>query len=248
MTATSKSFQFHSMLFRKLEAVSVLTNEEKQAIRALLFIPRSFSADEDIVQIGDSPSQCCVLIEGWACRYKVTATGGRQIMAYHVAGDVPDLQSLYLETMDHSIGALTPVTVAFIQHRDMWELLRRYDGIARAMGRDALVEAAVSREWMVGIGRRNAHQRIAHQLCEMATKLRAVGLNEGSTYPWPVTQAEVADALGLTDVHVNRVVRDLKRDGLVKVRRGAFDLLDQDGLEALGQFDPAYLHIHRRAA
>jgi CRP-like cAMP-binding protein len=82
----------------------------------------------------------------------------------------------------------------------------------------------------------------------MATKLRAIGLNDGDTYPWPVTQAEVADALGLTDVHVNRVVRDLKRDGLVKVRRGAFDLLDQDGLEALGQFDPAYLHIHRRAA
>lgn len=247
MTEHSQPVHFHGTLLRKLEAVTVLTSEEKQAIMALPFIPRQFSADQDIITIGDKPGECCVIVEGWSCRYKMTPNGGRQIMSYHIAGDMPDLQSLFLRKMDHSVAALTPVTVAFIQHRDTWDLLRRYEGIARALWRDALVEAAVFREWMVGIGRRTAHQRIAHQLCEMATKLRAVGLNQGDTYPWPVTQQEVADALGLSDVHVNRVIGDLRRDGLVDVRRRSFVLHDRSALETLGQFDPAYLHVQKAA-
>jgi CRP-like cAMP-binding protein len=248
MNEPSRSRPFHSMFLRKLESVSALTGDERRAILGLPFIPREFAADQDIVTIGDRPGECCVVIEGWACRYKVTPSGGRQIMSFHIAGDMPDLQSLFLKTMDHSIASLTPVTVAFIRHRDMWEILRRYEGIARALWRDALVEAAIYREWMVGIGRRSAHQRIAHQLCEMALKLRAVGLNDGHTYPWPITQQEVADSLGLSDVHVNRVIRDLRQDGLVDVRRGSFIVSDWEGLKMQGQFDPLYLHIHQLAA
>jgi CRP-like cAMP-binding protein len=248
MIEQSQFTPFHKSLLRKLESVTQLSAEEKQAIMGLPFIAREFRADKDIVSIGDKPAECCVLIDGWACRYKVTRSGARQIMSFHIAGDMPDLQSLFLKTMDHSVGTITPVTVAFIQHRDMSELLQRYEGIARALWRDSLVEAAIFREWMVGIGRRSAHQRIAHLLCEMAAKLRSVELNEGHTYPWPVTQQEVSDALGLSDVHVNRVIRDLRRDGLVVVRRGSFIVKDWDGLEKLGEFDPLYLHIHQQAA
>lgn len=244
----SPSLQFHHRMIRKLEAIASLTAEEKQAIMALPFLARDIPADQDIVSIGDTPGECCILIEGWACRYKMTPDGGRQIMAFHIPGDMPDQQSLYLKTLDHSIAALTPVTVAFIHHRDLHELARRYDGIANALWRDALVDAAIFREWMVGIGRRSAHQRISHVLCEMAVKAESVGLNDGNTYPWPVTQMELADALGLTDVHVNRVIRDLRLDGLVNVGRGSFVVHDWNGLKKHGQFDPLYLHLDERAA
>jgi CRP-like cAMP-binding protein len=248
MSDRFQSHQFHHHLIRKLESVSGLTEEEKRALMALPFLAREFPADQDVVTIGDRPSECCVIIKGWACRYKVTPTGGRQIMSLHIPGDMPDLQSLFLRKMDHSVAAMTPITVAFIPHRDVHDLIRRYDGIAAALWRDALVDAAIFREWMVGIGRRSAHQRIAHLFCEMAVKLEEVGLNDGRTYPWPVTQVEISDALGLSDVHVNRVIRDLRSDGLVEIRRGSFVMNDPDGLKTRGQFDPAYLHLAKMAA
>jgi len=230
-------------LVLKLESIASLTGEEKQALLGLPMIVKTVGADEDIVTIGDRPSHCCLLLEGWACRYKMLPDGSRQIMSFHIPGDIPDFQSLYLKTMDHSLGTLVPAKVALIHHRDMHSLIRRWEGISTALWRDALIDAAIFREWMVGIGRRSSHQRIAHLLCEMATKLRMVGLNDGDTYPWPVTQQEVADALGLTDVHVNRVLRDIRRDGIITTERGRFTATDWEGLKELGQSEPTYLHV-----
>jgi CRP-like cAMP-binding protein len=242
------SDSFCAYLLRKLNAVSGITEDEKRAIAALPYAPREFAADQDIVRIGDSPTESFTIVEGWACRYRILPGGGRQIMAFHVPGDLPDLQSLLLPRLDHSIAAITRTKVAFIRHRDLNELIRQHEGIARALWRDALVDAAIFREWMVGIGRRRAHERIAHLLCEMATKIESVGLAEGDTYPWPVTQLEIADALGLTDVHVNRVIGDYKREGLVSFRRGSFTVHDWPAFKALGQFDPLYLHLQQQAA
>jgi CRP-like cAMP-binding protein len=117
------------------------------------------------------------------------------------------------------------------------------EGISIALWRDSLIDAAIFREWMAGIGRRSAHQRIAHIFCEMATKLRMVALNDGDTYPWPVTQQEIADALGLTDVHVNRVLKDIRQAGLISLERGVFTAVNWEGLKELGQFEPTYLHV-----
>jgi CRP-like cAMP-binding protein len=244
----SVATQFHDRLIRKLEAINPLSDDERDAIRALPFLARDFAPDQDIVSIGDRPSASCVIVEGWVCRYKITPSGGRQILAFHIPGDMPDQQSLYLRTLDHSVASLTPLTVAFIAHRDLLELVRRFEGIARALWRDALVDAAIFREWMVGIGRRSGHQRIAHVMCEMAIKAESVGLNDGCNYPWPVTQVELADALGLTDVHVNRILRDLRLSGLVDVKRGSFTVHDWHGLKKEGQFDPHYLHLQQQAA
>jgi CRP-like cAMP-binding protein len=230
-------------LIRKLESIADLTREEKEALLSLPMVVKTFPADHDIVSIGDRPSESCLLLDGWTCRYKMLPDGGRQIMSFHIPGDVPDFQSLYLKTMDHSLGTLTPVKVALIQHRDLQHLVRRYEGLATALWRDSLIDAAIFREWMVGIGRRTAHERITHLLCEMATKLRMVQLNDGHSYPWPVTQQEVADALGLTDVHVNRVLRDLRTSGLITFARGWFKAVDWEGMKKLGQFDPGYLHV-----
>jgi CRP-like cAMP-binding protein len=228
---------------RKLESIASLTQDEKQALLSLPMTVKDLPADHDIASLGERPDACCLILDGWACRYKMLPDGERQIMSFHIPGDIPDLQSLYLKTMDHSLATLVPTKVALIQHRDMHDVVRRFEGISTALWRDSLIDAAIFREWMVGIGRRSSHQRIAHQLCEMATKLRAVGLHDGHTYPWPVTQQEVADSLGLTDVHVNRVLRDLRKDGLIAMTRGVFTALDWDRLKELGQFDPGYLHM-----
>jgi CRP-like cAMP-binding protein len=235
-------------LVLKLESIADLSAEERQAILGLPMIVKMVAADEDIVSIDDRPSHCCLLLEGWACRYKMLPDGSRQIMSFHVPGDIPDLQSLYLQKMDHSLGTLIPTKLALIHHRDLHDLIRRMEGISIALWRDSLIDAAIFREWMVGIGRRSAHQRIAHILCEMATKARVVGLNNGHVYPWPVTQQELADALGLTDVHVNRVLRDLRQAGLITMERGAFTALDWRELQKLAQFEPSYLHIERAMA
>ena len=235
-------------LIRKLESIADLTREEKEALLNVPMVVKTFPADHDIVSIGDRPSECCLILDGWACRYKMLPDGARQIMSFHIPGDIPDLQSLHLKTMDHSLGTLTPTKAALIQHRDMNHLIRRYEGISVALWRDTLIDAAIFREWMVGIGRRTAHERIAHVLCEMATKLRMVELNDGHSYPWPVTQQEVADALGLTDVHVNRVLRDLRESGLITLTRGRFVAVDWERLKQLGQFEPSYLHLERGIA
>ena len=237
-----------SPLVSKLEGVADLSAEEKQALLRVPMTIKAVDADHDIVRIGDRPTHCCLILEGWACRYKTLPGGDRQIMSFHIAGDIPDLQSLYLKRMDHSLATITPSKIALIRHRDIHDLARQFEGISTAFWRDSLIDAAIFREWMVGIGRRSAHQRIAHLLCEMATKMRVVGLNQGNSYPWPVTQQEVADALGLSNVHVNRVLADIQRDGLLSMTRGYCTIEDWDGLVRLGEFDPSYLHMDRAAA
>lgn len=248
MNAQSQSWFSNNPLIQKLNATTGLTETEQQAILQLPHVIREFQADEAIAEIGDRPSVCSIMLEGWACRYKMVAEDSRQIMSFHLAGDIVDVQSVFLKTMDHSIAALTPLKLALVQHRDVHELLRRLPGISVAFWRDALVESAIFREWLVGIGRRTAHQRIAHVLCEMATKARVVGLNDGYTFPWPITQTELADALGLSSVHVNRVIGDLKGWGLVTFSRKTFVADDWKGLKALAQFDPDYLHLDPRVA
>ena len=243
MNDNSPSRTERDRLLRKLESIASLTQEEKQALLSLPMTVKDIPEDRDIVSLGERPNACCLILDGWACRYKMLPEGGRQIMSFHVPGDLPDLQSLHLKTMDHSLATLVPTKVALIQHRVMHDVIRRFEGISTALWRESLIDAAIFREWMVGIGRRSSHQRIAHQLCEMATKLRAVGLNDGHTYPWPVTQQEVADSLGLTGVHVNRVLRDLRKTGLIATARGVFTATDWDGLKRLGQFDEGYLHM-----
>jgi CRP-like cAMP-binding protein len=166
-------------------------------------------------------------------------------MSFHIPGDIPDLQSIHLTVMDHSLGTLTRSKVAFIPHHSVRNLTRAWPRIADALWRDTLVDAAIFREWMVGIGRRSAHQRIAHVLCEMLVKSKAVGLAQDHSYHLPVTQAELGDALGLSTVHVNRVLQDLRKDGLLLFERGQVSIPDWDGLKKAGEFDPTYLHLER---
>ena len=235
----------HDVLIRKLRSISPLTEDEKQRILDLPLSIREVGPDEDIVREGDRPFECCMLIEGFTCRYKLTEEGKRQIFSFHTPGDIPDLQSLHLKVMDHSLKTLTPCKVAFITHDSIRELTRRCPRIGDVLWRDTLIDAAIFREWMIGIGRRSAYTRIAHLLCEVFARLKAVGLANGDECEFPITQNEIGDALGLSTVHVNRSLQELRADGLIELRRNTLTILDWEALKKAGEFDPTYLHMDR---
>jgi CRP-like cAMP-binding protein len=230
-------------LVRKLESVASLSAEEKAAVLDLPITVRQMRADHDIVRERDRPSQCCLVLDGWLCRYKILETGTRQIFSFHIAGDIPDLQSLHLKVMDHNLGSLVQSTVAFIQHDSVRSLAKDFPHICNVLWRDTLIDAAIFREWMVGMGRRDAPSRIAHLICELFTKMRAVGLTRGYTCDFPITQTVIADALGLSTVHVNRSLMELRGKGLIKLEKQVLTILNWDGLQEEGGFDSLYLHL-----
>ena len=233
----------HSLMIRKLESIFRLSAEEKQALHALPVQIQLLKPDQDIVRIGDSPSQCCLLIEGYTCVYKLTAEGKRQIVAFHVPGDMPDLQSLHLKVLDNSLATVTPCTVGFIQHEDLRRVCDRYPRITAALWRETLVDASIFREWVLNVGRREAFTRMAHLLCELRVKLKAVGLAKDDTFDLPFTQPELADAIGTSNVHVNRVLQALRADGLIQTRGTQVTIPDWERLQEAGEFDPLYLHL-----
>lgn len=230
-------------LIRKMESISEITEDEKQLLLQLPLTLKSFEAGTDIISEGDRTKNCCLVLEGLVCRYKTVANGNRQILSLHIPGDIPDLHSLHIEQMDHSLGTLTASRVGFIPHEAVRRLSRASYRIAEAFWREALVDAAVFREWMVGIGRRSAQSRLAHFLCEFATKLRAIGRSDGIRFELPMTQTEIGDALGLSTVHTNKSLRALREAGLIELRGRRLKIVDWDGLCELGEFDPGYLHL-----
>jgi CRP-like cAMP-binding protein len=235
-------------LIRKLESIAPLAPDEKAALLRLPLRLKTVATHQDIVRAGDTPSESCLIVAGFACRYILTAEGKRQILSFHIAGDIPDLQSLHIDVMDHSLATLAPSSLAFIQHDDLHSLTRSQPRLGELLWRDTLIDAAIFRQWMVGLGRRDAYGRIAHLLCELLVRLRAVGLVEDHAFTLPVTQAELGDAFGLSTVHVNRVLQDLRGDGLITLRGVSLKVLDWEGLKKAGEFDPTYLHLVKQEA
>jgi CRP-like cAMP-binding protein len=230
-------------LIRKLESIEPLTAEEKAALLRLPLRLKSVPAHQDIVSAGDRPTESCLVVHGLACRYILTEEGKRQILSFHIAGDIPDLQSLHLRIMDHSLGTLVPCQLAFIRHDDLLTLMRTHPRLGDLFWRDTLIDAAVFRQWIVALGRREAHGRIAHLLCELLVRLRAAELVEDHAFTLPLTQAELADALGISAVHANRVLQDLRAENLITWRGDTLKVLDWEGLQRAGEFNPAYLHL-----
>jgi CRP-like cAMP-binding protein len=235
-------------LIRKLENIFTITKNERAALLDLPLQVTTLRADQDIVREGDRPTRSCALLEGFACTFKVTAEGKRQITAFHIPGDIPDLQSLHLEVLDSSLGTLTPCRVGFIQHESLQELCDQHPRIARALWRETLIDASMFREWTVNNGRREAYARIAHILCELMARLEAVGLASDHTCEIPITQNELADATGLSNVHVNRVLQELRGEGLIVFKGSTLEIPDRKKLDEVGEFDLTYLHLARKRA
>jgi CRP-like cAMP-binding protein len=233
----------YNPMIRKLESVLTLTDDERQALENLPMQVSVIKNDQDLVREGDRPSRSCLILSGFTATYKVTKEGKRQIVNFGVAGDIPDLQSLHLKTLDVSIGTLATCRMGFIQHEDLHDLCTRYPRITAAFWRETLIEGAIFREWVTNIGRREAYNRMAHILCEVLVRLRAVGLVEGHACNLPITQGEFADAMGITTVHVNRVLQQMRADGLIELNGDRLNIPDWEKLKQVGEFDPTYLHL-----
>jgi CRP-like cAMP-binding protein len=235
-------------LIRKLESVSALSDDERLALQNLPIQVQELRPDQDIVREGDRPSRSCLVLDGFAATYKMTGDGKRQIMAFHSPGDIPDLQSLQLKVLDSSLGTLTACKVGFIPHEVLRDLCRRQPRLNDALWRETLIDAAIFREWMTNIGRRDAYNRIAHICCEWIVRLRAVGLVRDHVCEFPITQNELADATGISTVHVNRVLQELRGNKLITLKGSTLRVLDWKQLKRVGDFDAAYLHLDREQA
>lgn len=236
------------LMIRKLESIFAVTDEEKHALKDLPIQTKELNSDTDIVRIGDQPSQCCLVVEGFICAYKLTLGGKRQILALYVPGDIPDLQSLHLKVLDINIASISTCKLGFIQHEDMQNLCDRHPRLTAAFWRETLVHSSIFREWLLNIGQRSAYSRIAHLICELMLRLNAVGLTEDVTFDLPATQAELADATGMTQVHMNRMLQALKEDGLINIEKRHVTIPNWQKLKEVGEFDSLYLHFYNDTA
>jgi CRP-like cAMP-binding protein len=243
MTGAMRGPSAHERLIRKLRAVADVSPAVARAIERMPVHAKDLAAGVDIVREKDRPAESCIVVEGWACRYKLLERGQRQILSFHLPGDMPDLQSLHLKVMDHSLATLTPARMAFVQHGALQEVLRDCPALETVFWRDTLIDAAIFRVWMAGIGRRTASQRIAHLFCELFVRLRSLGIADTEGFQLAITQAEIADALGLTSVHVNRVLKELRTAGLIATPSRSVAILNWEGLQREADFDPTYLHL-----
>ena len=242
---TVEASPHHLRLIRKLETIATLGEEEQRAICALPLILKDVVENNDIVSHGDTPQDCSLVLEGFVARYQLLESGSRQFFSIHLPGDIPDLQTLHLKIMDHSVIALTAARIALISHVALLELGRQYPVIAMAFSRDILIDAAVFRTWLANVGRKPARQRVAHLICEVYVRARTLGLAGDGGLDLPITQAELGDCLGLTSVHVNRTLQELRRDGLIASEGRRIRIRDWQGLKLAGEFDPTYLHLVR---
>ncbi|MFK4385150.1 Crp/Fnr family transcriptional regulator [Bradyrhizobium sp. USDA 223] len=229
-------------LVLKLKKSNRLDRDDILAIQQLPIRGQQVMAHHCFVREGDRPSESCLIVDGFAFRSKLTPDGRRQILSLHIPGEIPDLQALHLHVMDHDLVALTDCTLGFIQHDALRELIRRRPNVSAALWRETLIDAAIFREWIVNVGCRQALPRMAHLLAEIHARLEMIGRTANGSFELPITQVELADCLGLSVVHLNRTLQQLRHEGLVATERRFFHLLEKGRLEQLGQFDPTYLH------
>lgn len=230
------------MMIRRLRINSDISDDDASALRVLPSLIREVPEETVFVHENDRPTQCCVIMSGFAFRSKTTEDGKRQILSFHPAGDMPDLHGLLLERMDHDLTTLSDARIAFVEHRHINKLIEARPTIGRALWRETLVDAAIFRQWIVNLGTRSAPARLAHLVAELRHRLSSVGLAADDEFEFPITQAELAEALGLSSVHVNRVIQSFRVAGVLDIARNRVRLKDIERLVNIGGFNELYLH------
>jgi CRP-like cAMP-binding protein len=230
----------------KLATVADLGEGDREALAGLCEDAREMRPRRNIIREGDRPEHAHLMISGWAARYKLLPDGSRQITAFLIPGDFCDIHITMLGEMDHSIVTLTEAKVAFIPRKQIEELTNR-SKLAKALWWATLVDEAVLRAWVVNVGRRSAYEAVGHLICELYVRMKNVGLASGTSFELPLTQEELADALGLTPVHVNRVLQRMRTEELISFKRGSLEILDYRRIRDASGFNPNYLHIEQRS-
>ena len=232
-----------SAFLRRLLIRSALTLEEQQAILSLTGDSERIPARRDIVSPGETVESACLVSRGLVARYDQMLDGQRQVTSYYIAGDMCDLHSVVVPKASWSITAVSQASVIRIPHRQLRSLCLDYPAIALAFWRDGTVDASIFAKWVGNLGRKKAKARIAHIMCEMGTRMEAAHLGTRVAYELKVTQEQLSDASGLTPVHVNRTLQEIRREGLLSFSGGHVEVMDWDALVSVAEFDPAYLML-----
>ncbi|MDG4908705.1 Crp/Fnr family transcriptional regulator [Mesorhizobium sp. WSM4898] len=230
------------LIIRKLQVISDLSRADIAILEGIGVQERDYRASQDIVAEGDRPSHSFAVLDGLVASAKFTGEGKRQITSIFVPGDLPDLHGIHLSVMDCTFAPLTPARVGFMRHDVLRAICARHPSIANVFWRSTLIDAAIYREWVTNVGRRDAYVRMAHILCELIVRLHAVGQIQDHVAELPISQAVLGDALGLSAVHVNRMLQELRRDGLISTSGSRLKAVDWKGLVRAGDFYTTYLH------
>lgn len=236
------------IMLAKFEKRAALEPSDRKALLDLPYRVQSVEANRYIMREGSEPTHSALILKGLAFRQKLTPNGARQIMSVQVAGDFVDLEGSLLRTADHNVQALTRCEIALVPAEAIREIVLQHPRVAHAMWIDTLIDGAIFREWIVNLGRRDARTRLAHLFCEFAKRLEIVGLSNEGGYEFPMTQEQLADATGLTAVHVNRSLKTLENEGLIKRERRFVRIPSWEKLRRMADFNETYLHLDQLAA
>ena len=233
----------HDIIVRKLKEHSHLHPSDEAALRSLAIRTRRLKPDEDLMREGDDPEVSALVLEGVVARYHALADGKRQYLSFHLAGDLPDLQTLFLKKMDHAICAVGGAQVALIAQEEILELFKHTPPVGFALWRETLIDAAIFRQAITNNSSRPPRTRMAHLFCELYYRARAAGLEKVGSVHLGLHQGQLGDALGMSLVTVNRTLQALRRTSAMEFRNGALTVHDWKRLADTGEFDPSYLHI-----
>jgi CRP-like cAMP-binding protein len=244
--SSARTAPWADKLLMKLHQRDDIPAEEEEALRAIVEPPRAYAARKILIAENEPLERSALLVDGLLGRFKDMRDGQQQISEIHVPGDFADLHSFTLKRIDHGIVALTDCMVSWVPHTALAEVIERYPHLGRMLWFITNLDAAIHRAWTVSLGRRDAVERMAHLLCELQIRLEVVGLADPTGYPLTLTQSDLANCLGLTSVHVNRVLRDLRERGLVTFKGGHVTIANPAGLRELAEFSPDYLFLEKR--
>jgi CRP-like cAMP-binding protein len=235
----------HSILIRKLKEHSRLAREDVVAINALRHKIRNLAGREDLIRQGDDPDVSAVVVSGTLARYHLLPNGRRQYLSFHLAGDMPDSQALFIEKMDHAVCAMGPAVAAMIPHKDLLSTFDHRPSVGFAIWRETLIDAAIFREAITNNSARTTMARLAHLFCELFYRAKASGLTQGSALEVPISLVQLAETLGMSIATVNRTLLELRESRSAQFQRARLEIKDWDALVKIGQFNPSYLHQKR---
>lgn len=234
-----------SILIRKLREHSRLTAEDLGTINALSHTVRELNSNEDLIRQGDDPDVSAVVVSGMVARYHLLPDGARQYLSFHMTGDMPDSQALFIDRMDHAVCAIGPALIASIPHKELLAAFNRRPSVGFAIWRETLIDAAIFREAITNNSARPMPVRMAHLFCELFYRARASGLTQGNMFAAPISLVQLGETLGMSIASVNRTLQELRASRLMDFQRGQLQVRDWEGLAELAQFNPGYLHLKK---
>ena len=232
-----------TLWLRRLSQRTELSADDQRRVLSLPGRIERIRTNHDFVRLGQRVEESCLVVSGIAARFGQARDGQRQLTALHIAGDCADLHSAVLPNSGSALSAVSDIVIYRMPHPAIHEIVRASPALARAMWRDCTVDASIAAEWLLNNGRRDARSRLAHLICELAMRMEAVGAGTRHKFTLEMSQMHLGDALGLTSVHVNRMMRELREAGLLVVTGRDFEVLDWTKLADTGDFDPRYLHL-----